>query len=228
MCRLHGPDPVNPVTSPPTSSPVETAIPVGNIVVDEQQNGATTSLDLNRTITLRLKENPSAGYVWDLTVTPGLKVTNDTFYPSDTSGSMVGAGGTREWTITTLQPGEQKVKAIYKHPWEPCQWQRNHVQPDHHGRPSLVFASLPESGNETPPLRFGRAPGSAERTPRAGVRSWIRFSSQWGYRSCSHSPQSGGGMVSMTGGVISSKGACFTRKINSTKTPQHFPIFSCP
>jgi inhibitor of cysteine peptidase len=115
-----GPGPVNPATSSPTPSPVETAIPVGNIVVDEQQNGATTSLDLNRTITLRLKENPSAGYVWDLTVTPGLKVTNDTFYPSDTSGSMVGAGGTREWTIATLQPGEQKVTAIYKHPWEPA------------------------------------------------------------------------------------------------------------
>ena len=102
---------------PGTSS--STAIPVGNIVVDEQQNGATTSLDLNRTITLRLKENPSAGYVWDLAVTQGLKVTNDTFYPSDSSGSLVGAGGTREWTIMTLQPGEQKLKAIYKHPWEP-------------------------------------------------------------------------------------------------------------
>jgi inhibitor of cysteine peptidase len=114
-----GPGPVNPVTSTPTPSPGETAIPVGNIVVDEQQNGATTSLDLSRTITLRLKENPSAGYVWDLTVTPGLQVTNDTFYPSDTSGSLVGAGGTRVWTITTLHPGEQKVKAIYKHPWEP-------------------------------------------------------------------------------------------------------------
>ncbi len=114
-----GPGPVNPPASTPTPSPAGTAIPVGNIVVDEQQNGATTSLDLNRTITLRLKENPSAGYVWDLTVTPGLQVTNDIFYPSDTSGSLVGAGGTREWTITTLQPGEQKVKAIYKHPWEP-------------------------------------------------------------------------------------------------------------
>lgn len=115
-----GPGPLNQATSTPAPSPVETAIPVGNIVVDEQQNGATTSMDLNRTITLRLKENPSAGYVWDLTVTQGLKVTDDTFYPSDTSGSMVGAGGTREWTITTLQPGEQKVKAIYKHPWEPA------------------------------------------------------------------------------------------------------------
>lgn len=114
-----GTGPVNPATSTPTPSTRETAIQFGNIVVDEQQNGATTSLDLSRTITLRLKENPSAGYVWDLTVTPGLRVTNDTFYPSDTSGSLVGAGGTRVWTITTLHPGEQKVKAIYKHPWEP-------------------------------------------------------------------------------------------------------------
>lgn len=116
-----GPGPVNPATSTPTPAPTPagTAIPVGNIVVDEEQNGATTSLDPGRTITIRLQENPSAGYVWDLTVTSGLQVTNDTFYPSDSSGSLVGAGGTRVWTITTVHPGEQKVKAIYKHPWEP-------------------------------------------------------------------------------------------------------------
>jgi inhibitor of cysteine peptidase len=83
-----GPGPVNPLNSTPAPSPAKTAIPVGNIVVDEEQNGATTSMDMDRTITLRLKENPSAGYVWDLTVTPGLQVTNDTFYPSDTSGSL--------------------------------------------------------------------------------------------------------------------------------------------
>jgi inhibitor of cysteine peptidase len=117
-----GPGPVNPAPPP---SPQETATRVGNIVVDEQQNGATTSLDLSRTITLRLPENPSAGYVWDLMVTPGLKVTNDTFYPSDTSGSMVGAGGTRVWTITAMSPGEQKIQAIYKHPWEPVTGKEN-------------------------------------------------------------------------------------------------------
>jgi inhibitor of cysteine peptidase len=114
-----GPGPVNPATETPKPSPQKTAILAGNIVVDEQQNGATTTLNLSRTITIRLKENPSAGYVWDLTVTPGLQVTNDTFYPSDTSGSLVGAGGTRVWTLMTMQPGEQNVKAIYKHPWEP-------------------------------------------------------------------------------------------------------------
>jgi inhibitor of cysteine peptidase len=120
-----GPGPVNPANETPKPSPRETAIQAGNIVVDEQQNGATTSLNLSRTITLRLKENPSAGYVWDLTVTPGLQVTNDTFYPSDTSGSLVGAGGTRVWTVTTLHAGEQKVKAIYKHPWEPVTGKEN-------------------------------------------------------------------------------------------------------
>ncbi len=117
-----GPGQVNPA---PQLSPQETAIPVGNIVADEQQNGATTSLDLSRTITLRLPENPSAGYVWDLTATSGLKVTNDTFYPSDTSGSLVGAGGTRVWTITAMSPGKQKIQAIYKHPWEPVTGQEN-------------------------------------------------------------------------------------------------------
>ena len=114
-----GPGRVNPENKTPAPSPRETPIPVGNIIVDEQQNGATISLILSRTITLRLPENPSAGYVWDLAVTPGLQVTNDTFYPSDTSGSIAGAGGTRVWTMVTLHPGEQKIRAVYRHPWEP-------------------------------------------------------------------------------------------------------------
>jgi inhibitor of cysteine peptidase len=114
-----GTGPVNPTNKTPTPSPQETAIQVGNIVVNEQQNGATTSLNLSRTVTLRLKENPSTGYTWNLTMTPGLQVTSDTFYPSDSSGSLVGAGGTREWTIKTIQYGEQKIQANYKRSWEP-------------------------------------------------------------------------------------------------------------
>lgn len=110
---------VNPANTTPPPTPQETAIQVGNIVVNEQQNGGTTSMNISRTVTLRLRENPSTGYTWNLNATPGLQVTGDRYYPSDSSGSLVGSGGTREWTITTVRSGAQKIQAIYKRSWEP-------------------------------------------------------------------------------------------------------------
>ena len=61
MYRLHGSWPVNPATSTPTPSPRETAIQTGNIVVDEQQNGATTSLDLRQDDHAQVKRKPFGG-----------------------------------------------------------------------------------------------------------------------------------------------------------------------
>jgi inhibitor of cysteine peptidase len=86
--------------------------------VTEAQNGATTALNVSNTITLRLPENGTTGYLWNLTVTPGLKITNDTFVPAETAKNVVGAGGVRVWEITAVQTGEQKIQGVYKRPWE--------------------------------------------------------------------------------------------------------------
>lgn len=99
----------------PTGTPVQ----VGHLVVNEQQNTATIYVNQTDTITLKLPENPTTGYEWNLTTTPGLRVTNDTYLPSPTSGKVVGSGGTHIWDMTATSPGEQKIQAIYKRSWEP-------------------------------------------------------------------------------------------------------------
>ena len=103
-----------------TAVPVmsETPIQVGNIVVTDAQNGATTALNVSNMVTVKLPENGTTGYLWNLSVTSGLNVTSDTFVPSSTNATIVGAGGVRVWQITAMQPGMQKIDAIYKRPWE--------------------------------------------------------------------------------------------------------------
>ena len=98
--------------------PTETPVRVGHLVVNEQQNTATVYVNQTDSITLKLQENPTTGYEWNLTTTPGLRVTNDTYLPSATSGKMVGSGGTRIWDMTAVSPGEQKIQAVYRRPWE--------------------------------------------------------------------------------------------------------------
>ena len=115
-CTGSGPGNANsPVSPGPSGTPVQ----AGNIVVTEAQNGATTSVTQESTITVRLEENPTTGYMWNMTTTSGLQMINDTYEPSDTSGTMVGSGGTRTWEISAAAKGDQKITAVYRRSWEP-------------------------------------------------------------------------------------------------------------
>jgi inhibitor of cysteine peptidase len=100
-------------------TPVGTAIPVNHLVVTEEQNTATVYVNLSTIITVKLQENPTTGFMWNLTTTPGLQIINDTYVPSDTTGKLVGSGGTHIWDISTVAIGEQKIQAVYKRSWEP-------------------------------------------------------------------------------------------------------------
>jgi inhibitor of cysteine peptidase len=100
-------------------TPVGTAIPVNHLVVTEEQNTATVYVNLSTIITVKLQENPTTGFMWNLSTTPGLQIMNDTYVPSDTTGKLVGSGGTHIWDISTVAIGEQKIQAVYKRSWEP-------------------------------------------------------------------------------------------------------------
>ncbi len=106
-------------TQTPTYTPSGTPVPVGHYVFTEEQNGATVEMNKSSTITLKLPENPTTGYSWQLNVTPGLTITNDTYVPAQTSGNIVGAGGTHVWELIASSTGSQSIQGIYKRPWEP-------------------------------------------------------------------------------------------------------------
>jgi inhibitor of cysteine peptidase len=115
-----GNSPANtPATVPQT--PSGTPVQVGHIVVSEEQNTATVSVNQGSVITVRLKENPTTGYQWNLTTTAGLLITNDSYVPSDTTGKLVGSGGTHVWDISATAQGTQNITALYKRSWEPVE-----------------------------------------------------------------------------------------------------------
>lgn len=100
-------------------TPVETPVKVGHVVVNGSQNTATIVVNRSSDITVKLEENPTTGYLWNLTTTPGLTITSDSYIPTDTSGKLVGSGGTHIWEIHAAASGQQAINAVYKRSWEP-------------------------------------------------------------------------------------------------------------
>ena len=100
-------------------TPAGTAVPAGTVVVTEAQNNATVNMKAGDTLIVSLPENGTTGYLWNMTVSPGLAIVDDTFVSSDKAGTLVGAGGTRTWTIKVNNAGSQWVKGVYMRSWEP-------------------------------------------------------------------------------------------------------------
>ena len=99
------------------------SMPPRQQVITETNNGTTISLKKGETFYLRLKENPTTGYSWEINLSKGLNTTNVSgiYYPPESKEGerpLVGAGGVHLWEIKTLDEGSQQVKGIYKKPWE--------------------------------------------------------------------------------------------------------------
>jgi len=73
-------------------------------------------MKIGSTTDIYLMENPTTGYSWNVTVTDGLKITEDSYSPTSEIG--VGGGGDHHWVIEATAPGNQTFSAIYHRPWE--------------------------------------------------------------------------------------------------------------
>lgn len=124
-CTQTPTQPITPTATPTaTSTPVATtAIPQTTItppvttmkIYNESADGETITVPLNGTFAVLLLENPTTGYSWNMTVTSGLEITNDTFIPPQST--LIGAGGSHMWDVKAIQTGQQKFSGVYKQPW---------------------------------------------------------------------------------------------------------------
>ncbi|WP_158599192.1 protease inhibitor I42 family protein [Methanohalophilus sp. RSK] len=82
-----------------------------------QWDGSTVNASTGDSFSIRLEENPSTGYQWNLTTSDGIKIVEDEFEPP-ANEDVVGAAGFHIWTFRIMENGKQQIDAIYKRPWE--------------------------------------------------------------------------------------------------------------
>lgn len=91
--------------------------------ITEAENGNTIYIKEGQTFIVKLNENPSTGYSWELSLSKGLGLLSDKYYSPDSSKKggkpVIGAAGFHSWEIKAVDKGSQQVNGIYKRSWEP-------------------------------------------------------------------------------------------------------------
>ncbi len=98
-----------------------TSMPPRQQVITEANNGTTINLEKEETFYLRLKENPTTGYSWQLNLSKGLSLLSDEYHPPESNENeqpLVGAGGVRLWELKAVAKGSQQITGIYRRSWE--------------------------------------------------------------------------------------------------------------
>jgi predicted secreted protein len=86
-------------------------------IYTESDNNDMVSMPVGAPFALILHENPPTGYVWITSMSSGLTVIADTFFPEQ-PGMRAGAGGMHEWDMKITGSGSQTIYGIYKRPGE--------------------------------------------------------------------------------------------------------------
>ncbi|WP_410508207.1 protease inhibitor I42 family protein [Methanosarcina hadiensis] len=97
------------------------SMPPRQQVITEAGNGTGITLENEETFYLRLQENPTTGYSWELNLSEGLSLVSDKYYPPESGEgerTIVGAGGVHVWEIKADSEGTQQVTAVYRRSWE--------------------------------------------------------------------------------------------------------------
>lgn len=92
-------------------------VPKPGHVYNESDNGKTYSLSQYAVVQVNLPENPSTGFSWNITTTPGIEVIDHSFKSSNPG--RPGAGGTGTWLLKLAGTGSQEFSGIYKQGWMP-------------------------------------------------------------------------------------------------------------
>ncbi len=69
----------------------------------------------DETILISLKENPTTGYMWNVTNSTGLEIVNDIYAQDEAKEGMVGVGGVHSWLVKAIETGNQTFSAVMMH-----------------------------------------------------------------------------------------------------------------
>jgi len=121
-----------PAAAPPATTQITTAPPAPTdmttplaaegkkmVTFTEADNGKSGDIAQTTRFAVELAENPTTGFQWNATLSPGLELQSSDYRMNDAAPGMTGVGGTRTWVIIAKDPGAQKFSASYLRSWEP-------------------------------------------------------------------------------------------------------------
>jgi inhibitor of cysteine peptidase len=88
------------------------------VTFTEVDKGTTGIIAHDTRFAIVLAENPTTGFMWNATLSPGLELLSSDYRQNDAAPGMVGVGGTRTWVIIAKDPGAQNFSASYRRSWE--------------------------------------------------------------------------------------------------------------
>lgn len=91
-----------------------------DVALGAADRGRTIEVTQGYRVLLRLPENSSTGYRWELEQLEGdaLKLQADTYHPS--ASPALGAGGVRGFDFLARSPGNAVLRLRLRRPWEPA------------------------------------------------------------------------------------------------------------
>jgi inhibitor of cysteine peptidase len=89
-------------------------------VYTEEDSGRTVNENLGEEFSVRLAENPTTGYQWNMTAADGLEPIRDAYIPSNPSGQIAGSGGIHSFTYKAVATGVHNIHGEYRRPWVPA------------------------------------------------------------------------------------------------------------
>jgi predicted secreted protein len=114
--------PGGPATPSPTGTPVPTATSTQVLenlpAYNASYNGQTIAVSPGQRFAIVLDENPTTGYSWNATLTPGLVNTGEVYTPNPETVGLAGAGGIHYWIVEVPEPGFEQFSAVYMRSWE--------------------------------------------------------------------------------------------------------------
>lgn len=87
------------------------------VTFTERDNETTAEIASGTRFAIQLKENPTTGFSWNATTTPGLTILSSDYQVDEHQEGMVGVGGTRTWVLRASGTGNQTFTGIYTQPW---------------------------------------------------------------------------------------------------------------
>ncbi|MGA2917586.1 protease inhibitor I42 family protein [Methanoregula sp.] len=116
------PVPVSSSTAVVPGTTIQQTLPASDggkmVTFTESDNGATKEIAAPSQFAIQLMENPTTGFSWNATASPGLEILSSDYKENSHPDGMVGVGGTHTWILISNDSGTYTFNAVYKRPWE--------------------------------------------------------------------------------------------------------------